>query len=193
MPGTWYTSDPHIHHKLMVTTRGFASLDEHDGTIIKRWNKVVAPEDTVWVLGDIGMGNAAAYLGMAACLNGTKHLVSGNHDEPWPGHRDAHKKQEAWLRVFATIQPFARRRIGGHDVLLSHFPYSGDHEDLYADRFVQYRLRDEGRWLLHGHTHGSERLHHGKQIHVGLDAWDLAPVNEGTICKLIAEADSKAA
>lgn len=48
----------------------------------------------------------------------------------------------------------------------------------------QYRLRDEGRWLLHGHTHQPERIR-GREIHVGLDAWDLAPVNEGTIAKLI--------
>lgn len=185
MPGTWYTSDPHIHHRLVAGIRGFASIDDHDGEIIRRWNKTVAPDDTVWVLGDIGMGNEGAYLGLASCLNGVKHLISGNHDAPWPGHRDAWKKQDAWLRVFATIQPFARRRIGGREVLLSHFPYAGaggDHTD--EDRFVQYRLPDEGRWLLHGHTHGPEQLH-GHQIHVGLDAWDLTPVHEGTIQKLI--------
>jgi calcineurin-like phosphoesterase family protein len=182
MPGTWYTSDLHLHHKLMCSTRGFDSVGGHDHAVISRWNKTVAPDDTVWVLGDVGMGNSGSFLYAMLELNGTKHLISGNHDEVWPGHRDSHKHQDRWLQVFASIQPFARRRIGGHDVLLSHFPYSGDHTD--EDRFGQYRLRDEGRWLIHGHTHGTERLH-GRQIHVGLDAWDLTPVNEGTITQMI--------
>jgi calcineurin-like phosphoesterase family protein len=182
MPGTWYTSDLHIHHRLMCSTRGFESVDDHDRAVISRWNKTVAPDDTVWVLGDVGMGNSESFLYVTLELNGTKHLISGNHDEVWPGHRDSHKHYDRWLQVFASVQPFARRRIGGHEVLLSHFPYSGDHTD--EDRFGQYRLRDEGRWLIHGHTHGSERLH-GRQIHVGLDAWDLTPVNEGTITQMI--------
>lgn len=186
MPGIWYTSDPHLHHRLVAGVRGFASVDEHDGEIIKRWNRKVAPDDVVWVLGDIGMGNVDSYLEMMFCLNGTKHLISGNHDEVWPGHRDAHKHMAKWLQVFETIQPFARRRINGHDVLLSHFPYGTETEHHEQGRYMQYRLRDEGGLLLHGHTHGTERQH-GHQIHVGLDAWDLTPVNEGTINKMIAE------
>ncbi len=182
MTTTWYTADPHLRHRLVAGLRGFASPGEHDEEITRRWNRVISPGDTVWVLGDAGMGSEDTVLSLAAGLNGIKHLISGNHDPPWPGHRDAHKHQAKWLRVFTTVQPFARRRIGGHDVLLSHFPYEGDHMD--GDRCMQYRLRDEGRWLLHGHTHGTERLH-GHQVHVGLDAWDLAPVHEEAIRKLM--------
>ena len=54
-----------------------------------------------------------------------------------------------------------------------------DHTD--APRFAQYRLPDEGRWLLHGHTHIADQRIHGRQIHVGLDAWDLRPVPLGEI------------
>lgn len=187
MPGIWYTSDPHLHHRLVAGIRGFDSVDEHDGAIIKNWNRVVRPEDVVWVLGDIGMGNVNSYLEMMFCLNGIKHLISGNHDEVWPGHRDYHKHMAKWLQVFETIQPFGRRRINGHDVLLSHFPYGTETEHHAEGRYMQYRLRDEGGLLLHGHTHGTERMH-GHQIHVGLDAWDLTPVNEGTIGKMIAGA-----
>lgn len=187
MPGIWYTSDPHLHHRLVAGIRGFGTVDEHDSEIIRRWNKAVDPDDTVWVLGDIGMGNEEAYLGLASCLNGTKHLISGNHDAVWPGHRDAHKKLDLWLAVFATIQPFARRRINGIEVLLSHFPYQGSGDHTPDERFSQYRLPDTGRWLLHGHTHQPERIR-GREIHVGLDAWDLAPVNEGTIGRMIAGA-----
>jgi calcineurin-like phosphoesterase family protein len=43
----------------------------------------------------------------------------------------------------------------------------------------------EGSGGRQGHTHQPERIR-GREIHVGLDAWDLAPVNEGAIGKLIA-------
>ena len=98
-------------------------------------------------------------------------------------HRDAHRWQRTYLEVFDSVQPFARHVIGPAEVLLSHFPYAGDHTE--QDRHAQYRLRDEGRWLLHGHTHANNRHHSPRQIHVGLDGWDLRPVDEAAILALI--------
>lgn len=200
MAAVFITSDTHFSHALVAGIRGFARSDEHDEHLVARWNDTVRPGDTVWHLGDVGMGSAVRVLPWAARLNGHKHLVTGNHDECWPGHRDAHKKQRRWLEVFESVQQYARRRIGGHQVMLSHFPYDGDHTN--EERASQYRLRDEGLWLLHGHTHSSERLapaslplcmfggepqYRGRQIHVGLDAWGLRPVEFGEIEKLIAQ------
>jgi calcineurin-like phosphoesterase family protein len=121
-------------------------------------------------------------LAITASLPGTKHLIAGNHDPCHPMHRDAHKWQAAYLQVFASVQPFARRRIRNQDVLLSHFPYV---KDRHEARYMQYRLRDEGAWLLHGHTHQSEQRREGREIHVGLDAWDLTPVSLDTIADLM--------
>ncbi|WP_051265718.1 metallophosphoesterase family protein [Nakamurella lactea] len=50
---------------------------------------------------------------------------------------------------------------------------------------MEYRLRDEGNWLLHGHTHSSEKVTSSREIHVGLDAWDLGPVEVGAVAKLM--------
>ena len=44
-------------------------------------------------------------------------------------------------------------------------------------RYTQYRLPNQGRWLLHGHTHNKDQRIHGKQLHVGLDAWGMRPVS----------------
>jgi calcineurin-like phosphoesterase family protein len=188
MSQTWFSSDWHFTHRLMAELRGFSSVKEHDDAIIANINKCVKPEDTIWVLGDVGMGPLPRFAHCLDQLNGrAKHLITGNHDEVWPGYRDSFKYQEAWFRYFDSVQAFARRKIDGKAVLLSHFPYEADHTD--RARYVQYRLRDEGEILLHGHTHGKEKLH-GREIHAGLDAWGLMPVPMQDIQKLIAEISS---
>lgn len=203
MGGQFFTSDTHFTHAMVAGLRGFDTADEHDQAIVANWNATISRDDTVWHLGDVGLGKPAEILPWVARLNGKIHLITGNHDAPWPAHRDACKSQRLWLQHFDTIQAFARRKIDGTEVLLSHFPYSGDHSG--EDRHVQYRLRDEGRWLLHGHTHGTERAQfdglpftphggepqrRGKTVHVGLDAWNLHPVAAEQITAAITEAEA---
>ncbi len=198
----WFTSDTHFLHGMVAGLRGFASSEEHDEEIIGQWNRLVRPDDLVWHLGDVGLGNETRVLEQAARLNGRKQLITGNHDACWPGHRDSRKHQRKWLEVFESVQQFAKIRLDGETVLLSHFPYEGDHTD--EDRASQFRLRDEGMWLLHGHTHMKNKqpqhmhffwsasldetgqltgdpLPRGREIHVGLDAWDLSPVSENAL------------
>lgn len=204
MSAVWFSSDTHFLHKLVAGHRGFAGSLEHDEAVIDRWNATVRPDDLVWHLGDVGLGNETGILNLAAHLNGRKQLVTGNHDACWPGHRDARKHQRRWLEIFESVQAFARIRLDGRVVLLSHMPYEGDH--VGEDRHTQFRLRDEGAWLLHGHTHLTSRLGPhprfltfmdpvtgdpgvrqplGREVHVGLDAWDLRPASEAGILGVI--------
>ena len=191
MSAVFFSSDTHFLHGIVAGLRGFTDPAEHDEFIIERWNKTVRPDDLVWHLGDVGLGNEARILAMTARLNGHKQLIAGNHDPCWPGNRGARSRQRRWLEVFESVQAFARIRIDGRPVLLSHFPYFGDHTG--GERYSQYRLKDQGLWLLHGHTHsreklgpfmlpivtfGAEPIQQGRQVHVGLDAWDLRPVGE---------------
>jgi calcineurin-like phosphoesterase family protein len=185
MSNVWFTSDTHFVHEKVADLRGFASTEQHDEAIASAWNSVVQPQDIVWHLGDVGLGSETAVLTWVACLNGKKHLVTGNHDPVWPGHRDARKHQRKWLAVFESVQAFAKTRIEGETVLLSHFPYSGDHTE--TDRATQFRLRDEGALLLHGHLHCTEKITSRISVHVGLDAWDLKPVSSRTLATLIRE------
>lgn len=169
------TSDTHFSHRFVAGLRGFDNTDNHDRELVKRWNAVVKPSDQVWHLGDVTLRSFAAVADVLSELNGTLHLITGNHDAVWPGHREAHKVQALWLTRFASIQPFARRRIDGQEVLLSHFPYagSGDHTD--EERYRQYRLPDLGLLLLHGHVHAAWKRC-GRMLNVGVDVWGLAPV-----------------
>ena len=188
MTNTWFTSDLHFRHRMVAAKRGWNDVDAHDGMLIVKWGAVVKPQDVVWVLGDVGLGRESEILAQVAKLPGRKRLVSGNHDPVWPGHRGIHRHHRLWLEHFETVQPFATINLSGHRVLLSHFPYRGDGENFREDRHTQYRLRDEGRWLIHGHTHGTERLH-GRMIHVGVDAWNYEPVPVGTVQRFIEQTD----
>ena len=180
----WFTSDTHFDHDKVAGLRGFASPAEHDEYVVEQWNATVRPGDQVWHLGDVGMGRLLRFADRLRQLNGEIHLVTGNHDEPWPGLRQSHKHQRAWLEHFASIQAYARRKVAGQNVLLCHFPYTGDHTD--EDRATQYRLPDEGLFLIHGHVHDLWRLN-GRQFNVGVDVNDMRPVHLDTIAAVVTD------
>ena len=48
----WFTSDTHWGHAniLKYDNRPFATIDEHDEELVRRWNAVVAPGDVVYHL-----------------------------------------------------------------------------------------------------------------------------------------------
>jgi calcineurin-like phosphoesterase family protein len=171
----WFTSDLHLGHKRVSELRGFNTPEEHDVTLIDNWEKVVKKDDQVWVLGDVTLSNPEYALTVISEMPGKKHLITGNHDPVHPMHRQSQKVQARWMEVFESVQAFARRRVAGQDVLLSHFPY---HTDRGPEiRYPQYRLPDCGQWLLHGHTHSAVAWTSPREIHVGLDAWGLSPVS----------------
>lgn len=191
----WYTSDLHVAHARVSEDRGFTTTAEHDAALAENWDRVVRADDVVWVLGDLalnGKPHVPRALAWIAARPGVKHLVSGNHDETFPGRSRAHIWQAVYLtEAFASVQSAATHRIGGHRVLLSHFPYAGsadgDHEGM-EDRFEEWRLPDRGQWLLHGHTHNRDQRVHGRMIHVGLDAHGLTPVPQRWIEETIGDA-----
>jgi calcineurin-like phosphoesterase family protein len=80
----WVTSDHHFKHFNIIKycNRPFNDAHEMDEEMIKRWNKVVQPKDTVYHLGDFAFfgGNVDVLKGIASRLNGYKILIRGNHD-----------------------------------------------------------------------------------------------------------------
>lgn len=188
-PRTFYTSDLHIGHRWVAGLRGFGddagAPNHHDVALVDMWTRTVTDKDTVYVLGDVALSGFPYALALLASLPGKKHLIAGNHDPVHPMHRSAASQFARWADVFASIQPFARRRLNGHEFLMSHFPYEAWGEGParggeLAARHVQYRLPDRGIPLLHGHTHGTERAH-GHELHVGLDAWGFELVPQETV------------
>lgn len=177
MSRIYFTADLHLGHELVAMHRGYQTISDHDDTIVQTLIDTVLEDSTLWILGDVmGRGShrdyALSQLQEVQEHTGVNmHLVPGNHDTCHPLHRNAHKEQSKYLHVFDSVQAFAKLRHNRRDVLLSHFPYQGDHTE--DERFTQWRLRDDGQPLIHGHTHQAvpkdpRRLN---QVCVSWDAW----------------------
>lgn len=159
--------------------------------LIENWNSVVGEDDTVYHLGDVGLGPWEDWDNSLSRLNGHKILVIGNHDRLFKGgYGEIHraKFEPVYRQWFEEIYPSLGTGLyNGSVVNLSHFPYDGDHTE--EDRYSEYRLPDKGITLLHGHTHLNQIISHSKegslQIHVGQDAWDYTPVSEDQIVALL--------
>lgn len=188
MSQAFYTSDVHAGHEFVARTRGFTSAKEHDEEIVRRWNKIVSPDDIVWVAGDAALGKRSETLEVFSDLNGRKQLIWGNHDSCFPGHANSWKFHALYLQYFETVQGYSEHRFGGRRVMVSHFPYHADHTG--APRYRAHRLRDEGQYLIHGHMHSKQKITSDHEIHVGLEAWDLCPVPQWKVLQLIAELEA---
>lgn len=189
----WFSSDHHFGHEKVAGLRGFDDTKHHDAFIIDRHNNVVKDTDIVYFLGDLSSGSNAATLDALDCVSmmkGRKRLIAGNHCPIHPMNRDSHKWFDFYLDVFDSVAPFGRASVHGTKVLLSHFPYETDRGE---PRYMQYRLRDHGELLLHGHLHSHAKWTSEREIHVGLDAWDMYPVSDIEIAAMIQQVRGESA
>lgn len=177
MSDYYYTADLHFNHTFVAGTRNHESAEAHDEDLIERFNREITKRDHLWILGDLCMGSLTKGLEQASRLNGIKHLVLGNHDAGHPMHKKSHNYQRRYLEVFESVTLHEQHTIDGYKVNLSHFPYHGDHKP--DDRHTQWRLRDEGLPLIHGHVH-REWVMSGRQLNVGVD-FGVAPVHRDLV------------
>lgn len=115
MSKTFFTSDTHFGHFNIIRycNRPFETVAEMDEELIKRWNTVVKPEDTVWHLGDFSFYMSKEKVtSIVKQLNGTIYLVKGNHD----------KKPNQWYRDCGFKEVYDRPVMYNTFVLLSHEP-----------------------------------------------------------------------
>ena len=156
----YWISDLHLGHRKVAEIRGFATIEEHDEAVLAPL-RALRPGDHVWVLGDLSSSRPSeqqAALAALAQIPAELHLIAGNHDAVSSANRDGYKHQRAYLEVFESVQQFGRIAIAGQQVLMSHYPYarSGDGPGRGEGRHLEYRLPDQGRYLIHGHTHHTE-------------------------------------
>lgn len=158
MPRTFFTADLHLGHEAIIKLLGrpFASVEEMNRGLIDRWNSVVDKDDTVYVLGDFAYKSKTPARQYLTRLNGTKHLVKGNHDSldtiraPW-----------------ASVNNLLEVTVDGVRLCLCH----------YGMR-VWPRSR-KGAHHLYGHSHGRlpgfRQLSGGGCLDVGVDCFDYYP------------------
>ncbi len=167
----FFISDPHFGHTLVSRLRGFADPAEHDRFLLETWIDALPAHQHVrmWILGDNYVGGKQAedhalnqLVHLKAQLLAKKdstlelHCILGNHDSAHPAHSKAFKQIKRYYLAYDSVQSAGTMKMAGRRVLLSHFPYEGDH--VNEDRCEQFRLRDLGAPLLHGHTHASEQI-----------------------------------
>ncbi len=163
----YYTSDWHFFHKQIIKycNRPYASEKAMRNAIISDFNSVVRKDDTAFVIGDAAMLGSSQWEALKAVmgkLNGTKHLIFGNHDEfRWQRYIDI---------GFTSVHSSLWLQEDGFNIVLAHDP------NVYS------RLEPE-TILLCGHVHTLfKSLPDARVVNVGIDQWRY-PVNFDQIRK----------
>ena len=140
----FFTSDLHFGHEnaLRFDKRPFASVEEMDAELIRRWNAKVGKGDLVYVLGDmIWKSRKGEAEQIIRSLNGQIILIKGNHDRFL--HNAKAKAALAGVKdyddICVTLENGKKRRC-----ILSHFfiPLYNGHRHKTVH--------------LHGHSHKTD-------------------------------------
>lgn len=106
----------------------FQSIEEHDEHIIEQVNKVVRPQDRLYIMGDVAMNRSG--IKQVGRMNGRKKLIKGNHDI---------FKLADYTPYFEDI--LASRVYPQHNIIVTHIPVAIS------------ELQGRFKYNLHGHTH----------------------------------------
>lgn len=186
MASRFYVGDLHFGHEKVAEIRGHDSPATHDAEIVERWSDTIHDGDEVFILGDLSGGAREAEetaLRILSDLPGLKHLIAGNHDSVASIHRRGWARQARFLEVFASVRDFAKIRVRGQDVMMSHYPYVqwGDGPGRPGARYPQFRLPDLGAPLIHAHTHQpTPQAMSPRLLCVSWDAW-RRPTTQGDV------------
>jgi len=126
----YLTGDTHFNHANIISyaKRPFKSITHHDAELIRRWNNVVEPWDTVIHLGDFCFSRGEKnYEYYRSRLNGNMVLVKGNHDS----------SREAPIRGLTLHH-------GGVDWWCEHYPVRRYRHNLCAHVHNLWRIRKVG-------------------------------------------------
>lgn len=167
----YLTSDWHFCHDrdFIYKPRGFASVQEMNEAIVKRFNEVVREDDICYVLGDLMLNDDAEGMRLLAQLNGRLRIIRGNHDT------SARLGLYLTLPNVESIENAAYLQHGKYNFYLSHYPtLTTNFED---DKKLWQRVLN-----LHGHTHSPVPLQE-MRYNVAVDAHNCYPVNIEEIIK----------
>jgi calcineurin-like phosphoesterase family protein len=153
----WHLGESRFH----IMGRPFSDVQLHVDTLVENHNKLVSPNDIVYVNGDaIYQGaNPEEFLPQISRFNGRKVLVRGNHDRPF--------SDEQFAPYFEQIIPEGEGvelEIGGIPCYITHYP----------SRAV------EDRFNLIGHIHSAFKVQLN-MLNVGVDVHHFCPVHEDQI------------
>lgn len=145
----YVTSDLHFGHKNILKfcpqTRPYDNVDKMDEDMIQSWNRIVSPEDEVYILGDLSYREPSRTIYILNRLNGTKILVRGNHDEKL-------LKDKKVRECFSEIHYYLEINFNKTKVVMFHYP------------IAEWNGMHRGSVHLHGHLHGGKSGLEGYRI-----------------------------
>ena len=132
-----YIADMHFDHDsiLAYDNRPFNSIGAMNAALIENWNRVVAPEDLTYILGDFCAGGPERWAELLEKLNGRKAIILGNHDAP--------ETVSAARGLFEDVAEYREILDNGRHVVLCHYPMPAFHDHYF------------GWYHLYGHVHTS--------------------------------------
>ena len=171
----WFTSDLHLGHNkpFLYEPRGFKNIQEHDNAIIENWNKIIRPNDKVYVLGDLMLNDNKAGIEKIKQLKGQIYVVRGNHDTEV--RVNLYNNCDNIIKV--TEGQFLR--YGKYHFYLSHYP-------TLCSNFDDSKPLKARMVSLCGHSHSQDAFadwDKGLIYHVELDAHNNFPVSIDSIIK----------
>lgn len=162
MSEIYVVADTHFNHANIIhyENRPFATKEEMNEHLIKKWNETVKPGDIVYHLGDVIFGGKAIKEGILRRLNGYKILRVGNHDN--------RTSMRQWGNYFDEVY---KDDILLDDLALSHYPLS----EYEMDRLLATGLI---KGNVHGHVHSEiEGLDQTKYKCVSVELTGYRPIH----------------
>ena len=163
MSRIWLTSDTHFCHdkEFVWQERGFKNITEMNQTIVKNWNSVVDHEDTIYLLGDVMLGDRERGLYYLKQLKGNIYIAYGNHDT------DGRIADYLKCHNVRDVQMGYRIKCPGkRTAILTHYPTITDN------------MGDLRTLSFFGHTHQRSNVYpdYPNMYHVGMDSHNCTPV-----------------
>ncbi len=155
----WFWSDMHIGHKCeswavpLWENRCFKSVEEHDKTLIERWNTNIKDNSIVFHLGDIMFGTKGEER-LETLISNLKfkelYVLGGNHHAGFKQLLQKSLCQEDGIRFLHIgdkkvyfVSNYFEIIVCGQPIVLSHYP------------IASWNGQSKGSWMIHGHCHGN--------------------------------------
>ena len=162
----YFTADLHFYHDKIISHahRPFRDSEEMNRALVRNWNRLVAPCDEVYILGDVTMKGPTLAMEILRQLGGRKYLIRGNHDQ-------FVERKEFDASVFEWVRDYYELTYQNQRFILFHYPIE------------EWNGFFRGAIQLHGHQHNHEdynfrNLEAGiRRFDVGVDANQMKPVS----------------
>lgn len=132
--------------------------------LIENHNSLVKPGDIYYHLGDFAFASEEFIRKTLKRMNGNKIFLAGNHDNP--------------SHFTGSVQQFRSDFIGKVGKLRVH---------MYHHPIESWNGAFYGTVHLHGHSHGSTDNSNKLRFDVGVDCFNMRPVNIEDLEKLVAK------